>query len=83
MPIRVPLGGVLGSAHNPGLRAAPPAKDAAAGWMTETSPTTSRRGKTNMSHEFINAMVLSNAIYYHVNGRSRRHTFLGLGSPFC
>jgi hypothetical protein len=36
------------AATNPGVRAAPPTKDAPAGWMTETSPTTSRRGKTNM-----------------------------------
>jgi hypothetical protein len=36
-------------AANPGVRAAPPAKDAAVGWMTETSPTTSRCGNTNMT----------------------------------
>jgi hypothetical protein len=37
------------AAANPGVRAAPTAKDAAAGWMTETSPTTSWRGNTNMT----------------------------------
>jgi hypothetical protein len=34
---------------NPGVRAAPTAKEAAAWWMTETSPTTSQRGNTNMT----------------------------------
>jgi hypothetical protein len=37
------------AAANPGARAAPTAKEAAAGWMTETSPNTSRRGNTNMT----------------------------------
>jgi hypothetical protein len=37
------------AAAKPGMREAPPAKDAAAGWMTETSPTTSRRGNMNMT----------------------------------
>jgi hypothetical protein len=34
------------AAANPGVRAAPPAKEAAAGWITETSPITSRCGNT-------------------------------------
>jgi hypothetical protein len=33
---------------NPGVCCASPEKDAAAGWMTETKPTTSRRGMANM-----------------------------------
>jgi hypothetical protein len=49
LPIRAPLGGVPGNGRKPGVRAAPPAKGAAAGWMTETSPNTSRRGNTSMT----------------------------------
>jgi hypothetical protein len=36
------------AAANPGARAAPTAKEAAAGWMTEMSPTTSRRGNIGL-----------------------------------
>jgi hypothetical protein len=36
------------AAADPGVHAAPPAEVDAAGWMTETSPTTNLRGRTNM-----------------------------------
>jgi hypothetical protein len=37
------------AATNRGVRAAPPAKDAAARWMTETSPTMSQRGNIDIT----------------------------------
>jgi hypothetical protein len=41
------------AAASPGAHAAPPAKEAAAGWMTETSPTTSWRENTPRREVFL------------------------------
>jgi hypothetical protein len=62
------------AAANPGVRAAPPAEEAAAGWMTETTPTTSRCRNTNMTSP---RCVIY--IYMYTDGRiSRsRHTSKG------